>query len=254
MTFTASGITSDGFLGGSLDILQPKDGYRAATDPVFLAASVPARPGQSVLELGCGVGVAMLCLGHRVPGLTLTGLEIQADYAELARENAKTNDIQTDVFVGDLMKMPRALLDENFDHVMFNPPFYDVSDVSAPKNAGKSQAHVMDLGIEDWIKTALRRLKPKGRLTLIHRVDVLPKALGCLAGEAGDITVKPLTSRQHQSAKRIIVTCRKGTNGPPKLLPPLVIHQSGAHSADEGAYSTIAESVLRCGEALTLDK
>lgn len=245
-------ITNDAFLGGALDILQPKDGYRAATDPVFLAASVQARSGQYVLELGCGVGVAMLCLGHRVSGLNITGLEIQVDYAELARKNAKTNAIQTEVIVGDLMKMPRSLLDQSFDHVIFNPPFYDALDVSAPKNAGKSQAHVMKLGIEDWINTGLKRLKPKGHLTFIHRVDILPKALGCLADVAGDITVKPLISRHEQPAKRIIVTCRKGTNGPPVLLSPLVIHQGDGHSKDAGAYSKTAESVLRDGQALIL--
>ena len=50
-----------------------------------VAASVPARAGQSVLDLGCGVGAVALCLGARVPGLTLTGVERQPDYAALAQ-------------------------------------------------------------------------------------------------------------------------------------------------------------------------
>ena len=54
-------LTDDGFLDGRLRILQPKAGYRAATDPVLLAAFAPAEPGQSVVELGCGTGVASLC-------------------------------------------------------------------------------------------------------------------------------------------------------------------------------------------------
>ena len=63
-------------------------GYRAGVDPVLLAASVPARAGQSVLDLGCGAGVAALCLAARVPGL-LAGLEVQPAYAALARRNAR---------------------------------------------------------------------------------------------------------------------------------------------------------------------
>ena len=145
MTRVNENITCDAFLGGALDILQPKNGYRAATDPVFLAASIPASAGQSVLELGCGVGVALLCLGKRISGLEISGLEIQDEYAELARQNAQENSIEAKIFSGDLMKMPRDLLDQNFDHVMFNPPFYDAKNVSAPENAGKSQAHVMGL-------------------------------------------------------------------------------------------------------------
>ncbi|MEM9031062.1 MAG: methyltransferase, partial [Pseudomonadota bacterium] len=37
-------LTRDGFLGGRLHIAQPKSGYRAGVDPVFLAAATPAEP------------------------------------------------------------------------------------------------------------------------------------------------------------------------------------------------------------------
>ena len=247
-----SDITQDAFLNGALQILQPKTGYRAATDPVFMAACVPAKAGQTILELGCGVGTAMLCLGRRVQGCSITGLEIQAEYAELARENAQANNIEAQVISGDLMQIPKELRDQSFDHVMFNPPFYDEGKVTAPDDGGKSQAFVMGLDISDWIKVAMKRLKPKGRLTFIHRIDVLPKALGILAEVGGDITIKPLVSREEQSAKRIIVTCRKGTNGPPTLLSPLVIHSSTTHGTDAGAYSEVVEGILRNGDALPI--
>jgi tRNA1(Val) A37 N6-methylase TrmN6 len=85
-------VTVDGFLGGRLRLAQPETGYRAGIDPVLLAAACPAQTGQEVLELGCGVGVASLCLGWRVPGLALSGVEIMGDYAQIARENAARND------------------------------------------------------------------------------------------------------------------------------------------------------------------
>jgi tRNA1(Val) A37 N6-methylase TrmN6 len=251
MTNRQNNTTLDAFLGGALNVLQPKAGYRAATDPVFLAASIPARAGQSVLELGCGVGVAMLCLGRRVPGLQITGLEKQPDYAELARQNAHANGIDANIITGNLTDMPGKLRDQAYDHVMFNPPFYDALKVSAPENPGKSQAHVTDLTIDDWIVAGLKRLKPKGRLTFIHRSEILPQALGALARIAGDITIKPLISRQDQAAKRVIVTCRKGTKGPAVLLSALIIHKEDAHSKDMGSYSTTAQAVLR--EAMALD-
>lgn len=245
-------ITQDAFLDGALQILQPKTGYRAATDPVFMAASIPVKSDEKILELGCGVGVAMLCLGSRVRDCRITGLEIQPDYADLARENARVNNIDAVVVSGDLMQMPQELRNQSFDHVMFNPPFYDEGRVTAPDDTGKSQAFVMELDIRDWIKVAMKRLKPKGRLTFIHRIDVLPKAMGALAEISGDITVKPLVSRAGQPAKRIIVTCRKGTNGPPRLLSPLVIHSSVTHGVDAGAYSEVAEGILRSGNALPI--
>lgn len=252
MTAPEDHTTCDAFLDGRVLVRQPKNGYRAATDPVFLAASIPAKSGQSVLELGCGVGVALFCLGARIPNVSLTGLELQSDYANLARENARENDMDARIVSGDLMQMPRELRNQGFDHVMFNPPFYDSAKVSAPKDAGKSQAHVMGLTIECWVRAALKRLKPKGRLSFIHRAEILPQALGCLADFAGDITVKPLTSRQDQPAKRIIISCRKGTKGPSVLLPPLVVHKGSAHFDDAGTYSAVAQSILRDGKALRL--
>lgn len=252
MTQDNEQTTCDAFLGGKLNILQPKHGYRAATDPVFLAACIAAKPGQSVLELGCGVGVAMLCLGKRIPDIEIIGLEIQEEYAKLARRNAARNSMDVAVIDGDLMQMPHDLRDQSFDHVMFNPPFYEATRVSAPKDAGKSQAHIMALGINDWISVGMKRLKPKGQLSFIHRVEILPDALGCLTQIAGDITIKPLVSRQGKAAKRVILTCRKGTHGPAVLLSPLVIHQSDAHSLDAGAYSPIAQSILRDAHALQM--
>jgi tRNA1(Val) A37 N6-methylase TrmN6 len=106
MSFDAANTTVDGFLGGALQIRQPIDGYRAATDPVFLAASVLAKAGDTVLELGCGAGVASLCLAWRLPQARVTGLELQSDYAELARMNAQNAGILFDVVEGDLSQMP----------------------------------------------------------------------------------------------------------------------------------------------------
>ena len=53
MSFAPAELTCDAFLDGRLRLWQPRTGYRAATDPVLLAAFVPARAGQRVLELGC---------------------------------------------------------------------------------------------------------------------------------------------------------------------------------------------------------
>ena len=68
-------LTRDAFLGGLVHLWQPRSGYRAGVDPVLLAATIPAVSGQRVLELGCGVGAAVLCLGARVAGLELVGVE-----------------------------------------------------------------------------------------------------------------------------------------------------------------------------------
>ena len=61
-------LTEDRLLGGRVVMRQPASGYRAATDPVLLAACVAARPGMRVLDAGCGAGAAALCLADRRAG------------------------------------------------------------------------------------------------------------------------------------------------------------------------------------------
>jgi len=120
----ALGLCSvDAFLGGLVQLAQPLNGYRAGVDPVLLAASVPAKASDTVLELGCGGGVASLCLGRRVGGLSLTGVELQADYADLARENAARNGMAFDVHAADLNALPAQIKAQRFDHVLANPPY-----------------------------------------------------------------------------------------------------------------------------------
>ncbi|MGB8843911.1 MAG: N-6 DNA methylase, partial [Aliidongia sp.] len=62
-------FSEDRLLGGRVVLRQPVQGFRAAIDPVLLAAAVSAEPGETVLELGTGTGAAALCLARRVPGL-----------------------------------------------------------------------------------------------------------------------------------------------------------------------------------------
>ena len=125
MSFAPTELTCDAFLDGRLRLWQPRRGYRAATDPVLLAAFVPARPGERVLELGCGAGTAALCLAARVAGLELHGLELQPAYAELARRNAAENGLRARrcTRATCAARRPRcgALV---FDHVLANPPFH----------------------------------------------------------------------------------------------------------------------------------
>ena len=138
--FPDSALTCNDFLGGRLKLWQPRDGYRAGVDPVLLAAAVPAKAGQSVLELGCGAGAAVLCLVTRVPGLRPTGVELQADYADLAARNAQCNEIDLSVYVADLSNMPTDLRQQHFDHVIANPPYYRPGAHSAAVDAGRRTA------------------------------------------------------------------------------------------------------------------
>jgi tRNA1Val (adenine37-N6)-methyltransferase len=246
--FLETELSDDKFLCGRLRLLQPLLGYRAATDPVLLAASCAASPGDSVLDLGCGVGAAALCLGQRVPGLQLFGLELQAAYAELARRNADRNGIAFAVHEGDLARMP-APLRRDFDHVIANPPYYPAAGSASPV-PGRARAMQVDTPLADWVAAATRRLRPGGCLTLICGADGLPQVLGALPPKLGSVGVLPLASREGRAALRVIINARKGGRGPFRLLAPLVIHAGPAHDGDRESYTPAANAVLRDGADL----
>ncbi|QXT39740.1 tRNA1(Val) (adenine(37)-N6)-methyltransferase [Gymnodinialimonas ceratoperidinii] len=234
-------LTQDGFLGGRVQAWQPRVGYRAATDPVFLAAACPAKPGDTVLELGCGVGVAALCLMARVENLSVTGVERQANYADLARRNG------LDVVTADLTALPSDLRQKSYDQIIANPPYYGPG--TGSDDAGRDAALREETPLTNWIAVARARLKPGGWLTMIHLAERLPDILRGLDG-FGDVAVLPLVAREGRAAGRVLVRARKGARAPFRLLAPLVIHAGASHEADGDDYSATARAILRDGAAV----
>ncbi len=238
-------LTQDRFLGGRLSVWQPRAGYRAGVDAVFLAAAVPARPGETVLELGCGVGVASLCLARRVPGVILSGIEVQPDYAELARRNATDNGIALSVTTGDLTRMPEALRQQSFDHVIANPPYFLRDRSTQATDTGRETALGEGTPLASWIEAAIRRLAPKGCLTMIQRADRVPEILAALDDRMGGIQLLPLAPRAGRQAKLVLLRAVKGARAPFALLPPVALHAGETHRDDAKDYARQIDAVLR---------
>ncbi len=243
-------LTRDAFLGGRVSAWQPRDGYRAGVDPVLLAASVPARAGDQVLELGCGVGVASLCLAVRVGGLRLFGIERQPQYAELARRNGGAAQIDLTVHTADLAALPPALRAMSFDHVFANPPYFEAGDGTRAQDQGRETAMREETPLSAWIDTARARLKPKGWLTLIQSIARLPDCLAHLSEGFGSISALPLAARAGRAPSRVLIRARKGGRAPFVLLPALALHAGDKHEQDGEDFTDLARAILRDGAAL----
>ncbi len=245
-----SELTRDGFLGGRVQVRQPRKGYRAGTDPVLLAAAIPAKTGESVLELGCGAGTAVLCLAARVPGLRLTGVEVQGDYAALARRNAAENGADLEVVKADLRDLPAELRQRCFDHVLMNPPYFDRRRGTAAADGGRDLALAGETPLADWLTAGSRRLAPGGTLTAICRAERLPELFRHLPESLGGARVLPLAARTGREADRVLLQAIKGARAQFRLLAPLILHSGAAHQGDGDDYSATASAILRDAAAL----
>jgi tRNA1(Val) A37 N6-methylase TrmN6 len=246
--------STDDFLGGRINVVQPRRGHRAGSDAVLLAASVPARAGERVLDIGAGVGVAGLCLLARVPDAQVTAVEVDTELCALAETNAARNGlaerftaVSADVTAPGRALSASGLKCDSYDHLMVNPPFHAEGRVRAAPDSGRATAHVMHKdGLAAWIRFCAAMAAPGAQLTLIHRPDTLGELLQLLAGRFGGVVIFPLFPRQDEPAARILVQARKGSRAGLGLLPGLVLHE------DDGRYTDAAEAVLRGGQALDL--
>jgi len=237
--------TQDQILDGKVTLNQPRDGYRAAVDPVLLAAAVRAEDGERALDLGCGVGAAMLCLGARCSGVKIDGLELQPEMAALARQNIEVNAAadRMRILDGDILNPPAELEADSYAHVFANPPYMSGDRGNHPPNESKKIAHVEgDADLEDWVDAALKFCRTKGSITFIQRADRLAELLIGLEGRAGEITVFPLWPKEDENSNRVIVRARKGIKSPMQLMNGLTLHN------DDGSYTAAADKALRGGE------
>jgi len=239
-------MSEDRLLEGRVLLRQPEEGYRAAIDPVMLAAAVTAAEGETVLDLGSGVGAASLCLASRVPGCRIFGLEMQPALVALAKQNIEINGFsgRVETMIGTLQSPPPRLAPGSFHHVMTNPPYNAPEGTPSPTTGKDAANRENEVDLAAWMRFAVNMLRPKGVLTLVFRADRLDSLLAALHGKIGEITVTPLWPKRGRPAKRVLVRGRKGIGSPLTLAPGLVLHE------EDGRYTALADDILRRGGGL----
>jgi tRNA1Val (adenine37-N6)-methyltransferase len=237
-------VSEDRFLGGRIVVRQFKDGFRAGLDAVMLAAAVPVRGADEVLELGSGAGTASLCLAARVDGVRVVGAEIDGDLVTLSNGNATANGMsERVVFVTvDALDLPPDMK-RDYAHVLCNPPFHAQSGERSP-DAERARATHDEGDLANWLAVGVKRTAPGGTFTAILRADRLGEALAALPPLG--VAVFPLYPRAGEAAKRVLVQATKNSRSPFAMLHGLVLHEA------DGRYAAEADAVLRGERGLTL--
>lgn len=238
-------VTEDGLLDGRVRLRQPRVGYRAGLDAALLAAACTAKPGERVIEAGCGAGGAMLAAAVRCPEARFVGVERDPAALELARTNIALNRLEDRVqaVAGDVGEGFRALGLEPFDHAIANPPFFDDPDELRAPHPARTGAWIADDGLAAWLTFLSKAVREGGTITVIHRADRLADLLALPT--AGSFRVRPVHPFADEPAKRVLVRSVKTGKAPLVLLPPLVLHDR-----EGGKHTSEVEAILRGQSAL----
>ena len=76
-----------------------------------------------VLDIGTGSGCIAIALKKAHPEWQVTGIDISAEAIEVARENAKRNNVEVDFKVADIFSDQLSIINYQFDIVVSNPPY-----------------------------------------------------------------------------------------------------------------------------------
>jgi tRNA1Val (adenine37-N6)-methyltransferase len=235
--------TDDHLLGGRVRHAQPRYGFRSGIEPVLLAASVPARSGERVLEGGSGSGAALLCLAARVAGMHGTGIEMDPTLVTLAQRNAADNGWpELHFMTADVASLE---LLEAFDHACANPPYHHAAGTPSPVPARRVAKRAGEGLLAQWAAALTRPLRHRGTLTMILPDALLPEAIAAfIAAGCAPGAMLPLWKGTGQPAKLVLLRGIKGGRAPFRVQPGLALHTEG------GSFTEAAEAILRDGHPL----
>ncbi|WP_367614501.1 tRNA1(Val) (adenine(37)-N6)-methyltransferase [Teichococcus coralli] len=242
-------LTEDALLDGRVRLRQPRQGLRAGLDAVLLAAGIPARPGETVLEGGCGTGAAFLCLLARVPELRVVAVERDAGLAELARHNATLNghEGRVTVLTGDIADPALRQALPRLHHAFANPPYWP-SGTEPPATLRADATHAgPGPSLAHWAAALAAPLRHRGSVTLVLPAARFAEGAAAL-GQAGcgEIGLFPLWPRAGQAARRVLLRARRGGRGPDRMEGGLVLHEGQG-------WTEAADALLRGGAELKWD-
>ena len=234
--------TEDTLFNGRIRCLQHRTVYRFSLDAVLLGNFIQPRPGDKILDLGCGCGIVSLILAYRWPSVSITGLEIQPALAALADRNVLLNNWQEriEILQGDLREIRKYVDPGSFDWIVSNPPYRKPG--SGRVNPGEEQAlarHEKSADLVNVTKAANWAIKKRGRATFIY-----PASRGAaVISELKNAGLEPkkmlsIFSYPDSDASLLIIEAVKQGGEELTILPPFYVYgeRDGEYSPKMAGY------------------
>lgn len=230
---TVGDISEDSLYNGELVLRQHRLGYRFSIDAVLLAHFVQCSRGMSVLDLGTGCGVILLVLLYRYRNSLerAVGIEMQAELAQLARENLLINgcDVRGSIIEGDFKQCSSLIAPESFDLVVCNPPFFALGSGRASSSVQARRArHEVLAGLEDVLAAAAYAVRNRGAVAIIYPAEKICEAI--ILGKKQRLEIKRLRfvysyPEKDEKARLVLIEyCKNGGKGS-EVASPLYVYQ-----------------------------
>jgi release factor glutamine methyltransferase len=128
-----------------------------------IAISYLGNTNLDVVDLGTGSGCIAITLKKKLPNINMNAVDISKDALDLAKENAKLNNVEISFYEGDMLKP----LNKKYDCIISNPPYiaYDEEVMEIVKNNEPNNALYADNNglyyYEEILKNCKKYLKDK---------------------------------------------------------------------------------------------
>lgn len=148
-------------------IKQEKTAMKVGTDGVLLGVWANVPQTGKILDVGTGTGLISLMMAQRTEGAIITGVDIDKDACEQAKENVRESKWAGRICIvnSSLQHFAENSIDK-FDFIISNPPFFDGT--KTPKNQQRTIArHGVSLSVADFFSSSVFIMEKNARLALI---------------------------------------------------------------------------------------
>lgn len=220
---------------GGLRFVWADEVFRPGTDTFLLSAFPRLRAGMRVCDLGCGTGLLGLILLQREAGITVTGVEIQAEAVRLGERAVLENGLERRLCfrVEDLRTT--GLDAGSFDLVVCNPPYYPLGAGELAEDLGRRAARAeVQCTLEDVLQAAARLLRWGGSFCVVHKPERLTDLLCAARGAALEPKrLRFVASLAENGPSLLLLECRRGGKPGLTVEAPLILHNPDGSPSPE---------------------
>jgi len=192
-----------------LKIIQAKNTYRFSVDSILLLNFIRLKNYEKIIDLGTGSGIIPLLLFGKRKGLSIYGVEIQRNLADMARRSVELNKLQDGITIiqEDFRNLKNIFKNQQFDVVVSNPPYISLGHGKINLLSSRAIArHEIKSDLEDIISVSNYLLKNKGRIYLIYKSTKLVKLIIALKKYSIEPkVVRFIHPRQGESANLVLL-------------------------------------------------